>query len=141
MRVILISILFLLPYLSKSQNHVYGSWQGKMSTPSGNYIFNLDLRPDKGGRGSVKGTAIHDRNGEKEVIELEGFIYGDQSIYLADVADPLSTLQNGGTFSRLQFLYSYQGGEMLLNGHWQEYQDMHRYRRGRLVLKRRKTKA
>lgn len=112
-----------------------------MSTPTGNYIFNLDLRPNQSGGGAIRGTAIHDRNGEKEVIELEGYIYGDQSIYLADVGDPLQKLQNGGTFSRLQFTYSYESGEMILNGHWQEYQDTKRYRRGRLVLHRKRTKA
>ncbi|MCB0666037.1 MAG: hypothetical protein KDC80_09460 [Saprospiraceae bacterium] len=141
MRALIISVFLILPLISFSQRQLYGSWQGKMSTPSGNYVFNLDLRPSPDGTSSIRGTAIHNRNGEKQVIDLEGIIYGDQSIYLSDVADPLKKLSRGDTFSRLQFTYSYQSGELVLSGHWQEYQDMSHYRRGRLVLFRKSTKA
>jgi hypothetical protein len=132
---------FLLPLAGLCQAQVFGSWQGKMSTPNGNYYFNLDLRPNRTGGGNLKGTAIHNRNGETVVIELEGYFYGDQSIYLADVGDPFRKLQEGNTFSRLQFICTFEGGELVLNGHWQEYQDMSKFRRGRLVLFRKKTKA
>lgn len=134
-------LLVFAPIAGISQGQIYGSWQGKMSTPNGNYIFNLDLRPTKSGKSYIRGTAIHNRNGEKQVIDLEGIMYGDQSIYLADVSDPVKKLQNGDTFSRLQFTCSYQSGEMVLDGHWQEYQDMSHYRRGKLVLFRKRTKA
>ncbi|MCB0685871.1 MAG: hypothetical protein KDC53_05085 [Saprospiraceae bacterium] len=142
MRTLILPLLLVwLPFLCWSQGQIFGSWQGKMSTPRGNYIFNLDLQPGKSGRGYIRGVAIHDRNGEKQVIELEGYFYGDQSLYLADVADPLEKVQQGNTFSRLQFLCKYEGGEMILSGHWQEYEDLRKYRRGRLLLHRKKTKA
>ena len=133
--------LCLLPMFAEAQGDIFGSWQGKMSTPKGNYIFNLDLRPNKSEWGRVRGTAIHDRNGEKVVIELEGIVYGDQSIYLCDVGDPYSRIEGGETFSKLQFILALHNGDVVLNGHWQEYEDLRRYRKGKLVLHRRKSKA
>lgn len=139
---ILLSFILILPFTGFSQESIYGSWEGKMSSNHGKYVFNLDLRPQLGNQSSIiKGVAIHDRNGDKEVIELEGVIYQDQSIYLVDLSDPYRKLKEGGTFSRLQFRCSFQNGDMILDGHWQEYDELNRYRKGRLVLRKRKSKA
>ncbi|NND33572.1 MAG: hypothetical protein HKN76_13360 [Saprospiraceae bacterium] len=135
-------ILWLLPLTAFAQDQIFGSWQGKMSSLQGKYIFNLDILPNfKEGNSTIKGTAIHDRNGAKEVIELIGILYSDQSIYLSDVANPDKKIEVGETFSKLQFLLKYESGILVLDGHWQEYEDLHRYRKGRLVLRKRKSKA
>lgn len=140
--VIFISLYLWIPQTGHSQEPVFGSWQGKMSTTSGNYIFNLDLRPDQSGSGSmIKAVAIHDRNGNKQVMELEGILYQDQSIYLVDIGDPYTKIRDGETFSRLQFRFIYENGDLVLDGHWQEYEDLRRYRKGRLVLRKQKAKA
>ncbi len=106
------------------------------------YIFNLDLLTGPGGEyGSLRGVAIHNRNGEMEVIELRGVIYADQSMYLSDVLDRTDALIQGKKVSKLQFLLKYEGGVQTLDGHWQEYKDLRKYRKGRLVLRKKKRKA
>jgi hypothetical protein len=132
----------IIPITIFSQEQLFGSWQGRMNGAKGNYVFNLDIIPNsKEGATAIKGVAIHDRNGPKEVIELAGLVYSDQSVYLSDVSDPSSKIEEGATFSKLQFLFKYHKGELILDGHWQEYEDLHKYRRGRLVLRKKKSKA
>ena len=139
---IILLVLCILPFTAVAQDQLFGSWQGKMTSAQGKYIFNLDILPNFGsGRSSIKGVAIHDRNGAKEVIELEGIMYSDQSIYLSDVSNPNVKIEEGETFSKLQFLLKYNRGNIILDGHWQEYQNFHKYRKGRLVLRKRKSKA
>ncbi len=145
-KVFLKSLLICIAYLGVSyasaQNELYGSWQGKMRTASGGqYVFNLDILPATGRHGSLRGVAIHNRNGEQEVIELNGLLYYDQSIYLSDVLDRFTAGKDGRKVSKLQFLMKYESGSMVLDGHWQEYLDLRRYRKGRLVLRKRKSKA
>jgi hypothetical protein len=139
---IFLLLILIIPVSGSAQDQIFGSWQGKMSGAKGNYIFNLDILPNyKEGGSAIRGVAVHDRNGDKSVIELSGVIYGDQSIYLADVADPSHKILEGATFSKLQFLFKYQNGDIVLDGHWQEYRDLHKYRKGRLVLKKLNSKA
>ena len=138
-----ISFLMLCHLSAYSQPELYGSWQGKMQSANGSkYVFNLDiLSASSDGHGYIKGVAIHDRNGEKEVIELRGVIYGDQSVYLSDVLDRYSAVNQGKRVSKLQFLFKYDGADPTLDGHWQEYRDLRSYRKGRLVLRKKKRKA
>lgn len=132
----------IIPFTTFSQDQLFGSWQGKMNGAKGKYVFNLDIAPNyRDGAAAIKGVAIHDRNGLKEVIELRGILYSDQSVYLSDVSEPTRKIEEGATFSKLQFLFKYQKGELVLDGHWQEYEDLHKYRRGRLVLRKKKSKA
>ncbi len=113
-----------------------------MKSSQGNYVFTLDLVPNaKDGHGYVKGVAVHNRNGINEVIELTGVLYADNSIYLFDDGDISQQVKDGQGFSRLQFLFKFDGSDPVLDGHWQEYHDFRRYRKGRLVLKKTKRKA
>lgn len=75
------------------------------------------------------------------VIELSGKLYGDQSVYFSDTGDRYRRSELGQAFSKLQFMLKYQDGELVLDGHWQEYKDLRHYRKGRLVLYKRKQKA
>jgi len=135
-----IALLFALNGLS--QEEVIGSWQGKMSSLHGKYLFNLDIKPDrKLGMNHLEGVAIHDRNGDREVIQLKGYIYSDNSIYLEDVLIPAESVQEGKTSSKLQFLFKYENGTLVLDGYWQEYQNIRKYRKGRLFLRKYSSKA
>ncbi len=129
--------------LGYSQSELYGSWQGKMRLANGaRYVFNLDILAGTGASsGSLRGVAIHDRNGHKEVIELTGIVYHDRSIYLTDVIDRFTAFNEGKKCSKLQFLMKWDDGNLTLDGHWQEYQDLRKYRKGRLVLRKKKSKA
>jgi hypothetical protein len=127
-----------------------GTWQGKMRASFGDYEFRLsisnadprDLAEDSGSRNGLRAVAIHDRNGQKEVIELKGIVYSDRSVYFHDVNDPLRTnIDMEDPFSRLQFLMKYDRGKLILDGHWQEYHTKRRFRKGRLVLRKQKVKA
>ena len=127
-----------------------GTWQGKMRASFGDYQFRLsiteadpkDLTKDCGYRDALRAVAIHDRNGEKEVIELKGIVFSDRSVYFHDVNDPLRTnVEIEDPFSRLQFLLKYERGKLVLDGHWQEYHTKRRFRKGRLVLRKQKVKA
>ena len=142
MQKVILILACLVPMTLFAQDQIFGSWQGKMNGAKGKYIFSLDILPNyKDGTTAIKGVAIHDRNGPKEVIELTGLVYSDHSVYLSDVSEPVKKIEDGATFSKLQFLFKYHRGELVLDGHWQEYEDFHKYRRGRLVLRKRKSKA
>ncbi len=127
--------------LTAQEKHLYGYWHGKMKGSQGKYEFNLDIRPGKGNAPELRGVAIHDRNGGKEVIELQGTMYGDYSVYLGDVADRYVQAREGKKYSRLQFVLKFERGGLVLDGHWQEYRDLRRYRKGRLVLRKERRKA
>ena len=125
-----------------AQSEIYGSWVGHMRSAKGDYVFTLDILPDKEmGFGYLKAVAAHNRNGIKEVIELSGLMYADESIYLVDKGNLDVKVAEGNGFSRLQFLLKYEGGELVLDGHWQAYHDFRRYRKGRLVLRKSQRKA
>ncbi len=129
--------------ISAQDAPLYGTWHGKMKTANGaRYVFSLDILPERdGGWGSLKAVAIHNRNGDQEVIELTGIIYADKSIYLSDVIDRYEALKDGRRVSKLQFLLKYKDGNYHLDGHWQEYRDLRRYRKGRLFLRKLQSKA
>ncbi len=138
-KIILILLLVTPLYLS-GQGDLFGNWEGKMSSVHGKYFFNLVIQPDQDRR-KIRGFATHDRNGSREVIELKGIFYSDNSIYLADVVRPKKKIKAGETFSRLQFAFKWLDGAWVLDGHWQEYFDLRKYRKGRLVLRKRRPRA
>ena len=124
-----------------AQDQLFGSWQGEMRSVHGTYTFNLDILSTNSGEDPIRAVAMHDRNGEREVIELKGIIYNDSSVYFSDVSDRYHKASIGEKFSKLQFLFKYENGIPVLDGHWQEYQDLRKYRKGRLVLYKKKRKA
>lgn len=135
-------VLMILIATNVQAQDLFGSWQGKMVSTSNRYIFSLDVRANPGKYGNaIKAVAMHDRNGSREVLELEGFLYFDNSIYLSQISDPVDQINKGDTFSKLQFLIKYQDGQWVLDGHWQEYEDLRKYRKGRLLLVKRQAKA
>ena len=140
------TVILLLSLIScqivSAQSDIYGSWVGHMRSAKGDYVFTLDILPDKQqGYGYLKAVASHNRNGIKEVMELTGLMYADESIYLVDQGDLDQKVSEGNGFSRLQFLLKLEGGEIVLDGHWQAYHDFRRYRKGRLVLRKSQRKA
>ncbi len=143
----LLSLLYLslwapLAVAGQSHEELYGNWQGYMSSAVGNYVFTLDLAEvPKDGTIQIRGLAMHNRSGLREVISLVGTVFSDLSIYLEDERKADVALEAGDTFSRLQFLLKYEGGDLVLDGHWQEYSDLRRYRKGRLVLRKATRKA
>ena len=147
--VLILSILTssVLPLVA--QNAVMGFWNGKMKSEYGKYEFSLRIQPQReektlhwcGSKSNIKAVAIHNRMGLEEVIELEGVHYGDNSIYFADVIKPCDLKEESFKFSRLQFVLKFEKGQPILDGHWQEYKDIRRYRKGKLVLKKGKSKA
>ena len=134
-------ILFLLPVSVYSQDQLFGSWQGNMRSVHGTYTFTLDILSTSDAKDPIRAVAMHDRNGEREVIELKGIIYHDSSVYFRDVSDRFQKASVGEKFSKLQFLFKYENGIPMLDGHWQEYKDLKKYRKGRLVLYKKKRKA
>ncbi len=150
MRIIILACLFFIPMALIAQDRFYGSWIGYMSSDKGNYEFSLNISEaersagDKkqcGSRNTFVARAMHNRNGKPEVIELEGVLYHDQSVYFNDVNDRWEMHKVGKSFSRLQFVLKFQGGKPILDGHWQEYEDIRKYRKGRLVLKKQSSKV
>ena len=91
--------------------------------------------------GYVKARAIHNRNGEPEMINLAGMVFNDQSVYFAEEGNKWSLIESNDSYNSLQFTIQWEGGSAVLDGHWQEYETYKRYRRGRLVLKKQKSKA
>lgn len=150
MRAALIFILVSISLTCLAQrNPVTGYWNGKMQSQFGKYEFSLSVQPQRNGRmlehcgskSNIKAVATHNRHGLIEVIELDGILYGDNSVYFSDVKNRFSDKDGEGKFSRLQFQLKFESGEAILDGHWQEYMDVKKYRKGRLVLKKGRTKA
>ncbi len=151
MRYLIFTLLSLLWIGTDAQDRFYGSWIGHMSSDKGNYEFSLNIteavKPGAeekkvcGSRNTFVARAMHNRNGRPEVIELEGILYHDQSIYFSDINDRWEMHKVGKSFSRLQFVLKFQGGKPILDGHWQEYEDIRKYRKGRLVLKKQSSKV
>ncbi|MBX2817415.1 MAG: hypothetical protein KTR24_15510 [Saprospiraceae bacterium] len=134
--------------LAGAQEPVLGYWKGKMQSEYGKYEFKLTVQPQSdatvihdGMKSTIKAVAMHNRLGLDEVIELNGVYFGDNSVYFSDVNNRFSECEGEGTFSRLQFLLKFEKGEAILDGHWQEYKDVKRYRKGRLRLKKSRGKA
>jgi len=146
----LLALSFCLIAPLAAQDVVMGYWSGKMQSEYGKYKFSLSIQPQRdgkllnwcGSRSNIKAIAVHNRMGMEEVIELNGIMYGDNSIYFADERDPYGLKKDESfKFSRLQFVLKFENGKPILDGHWQEYKNMFQYRKGRLVLTKGKGKA
>ncbi len=138
----MLAFVLLLPLPGLAQDQIIGSWQGKMKSDRGNYVFTLQISPNYGKRARrLKAVAMHTRNGVKEFIELTGIHYTDDSIYFCNKGNLQQQVDEGLGFSRLQFLLKFNRGEPVLDGHWQEYSDLRHYRKGRLLLRRHVQKA
>ena len=122
-----------------------------MQSEIGKYEFSLNIseirvksdtdKKDCRSRNIFTARAMHNRNGKPEVIELEGILYQDHSIYFSDINDRWEMQKQGKGFSRLQFVLKFENGKPFLDGHWQEYEDIRRYRKGRLVLQKQNSKV
>jgi hypothetical protein len=151
-------ILLTIPFLSAGQENLYGQWSGKMLSSNGPYDFTLTIAPqveklnfegklsnkDRSGCGVVgyvQARAIHNRSGEPELMNLVGMVFSDQSIYFAEEGNKWSLIKTNDSYSSLQFTVKWEGSNAMLDGHWQEYETYRRYRKGRLVLKKQKSKA
>ena len=141
----MVAFVFCCQFSVIGQSDLLGTWMGQMQTNDGRiYSFRLeiknrtkapqrDLSFSKGCH--LYAVASHDRMIERKSFELQGQQFRDQSVYLYEFPkDRKLANQGDGEFNRMEFEFVNENGIPTLIGHWQEYQTIRKYRKGRLVL-------
>ncbi len=148
MRYLLIILIAAISFPALAQD-MSGDWVGVIQKKDGyKYTFRLRILPHQelladlesfnlSRKENIGAIVTHDRNGEREVFRLSGNKYYDNSIYLHEHAgERKRNREKGLPFSRLQFVLKSDQRGPYLEGHWQEYLTIRKYRKGRLLLRR-----